>query len=163
MRRFLIVLTAALCWSSVVAAQVPGDPISWLGRISNAAHKLNYTGSFTYQSGKNIETSRIAHLVDGGAGCDVLSGGYGRDVFVFNGGQDTIIDFETGNGGCGCGSGNPAELIQVDIDGVDSYAQLIAAANEVDGNTVFDLGQGNSLVLEGVALASLDSSMFAFI
>jgi hypothetical protein len=41
-----------------------GDPISWLGRISNAAHKLNYTGSFTYQSGKNIETSRIAHFVD---------------------------------------------------------------------------------------------------
>ena len=43
----------------------PGDPLNWLGRISSAAHKLNYTGSFTYQSGKNIETSRIAHLVDG--------------------------------------------------------------------------------------------------
>jgi len=64
MKRFLIVLTAALFWSGMAAAQVPGDPISWLGRISNAAHKLNYTGSFTYQSGKNIETSRIAHFVD---------------------------------------------------------------------------------------------------
>ena len=64
MKRFLSILIAAWCLSSVASAQAPGDPISWLGRISNAAHKLNYTGSFTYQSGKNIETSRIAHFVD---------------------------------------------------------------------------------------------------
>ena len=64
MKRLFCVLIAALCWSGVFAAETPGDPLSWLGRISSAAHKLNYTGSFTYQSGKSIETSRIAHLVD---------------------------------------------------------------------------------------------------
>lgn len=65
MKHLFSILVAALCWGSAVAAETPGDPLSWLGRISSAAHKLNYTGSFTYQSGKSIETSRIAHLVDG--------------------------------------------------------------------------------------------------
>ena len=66
MKRFLCFL--ALCWACVGAAlaQVPTDPLSWLGRISSAAHRLNYTGTFTYQSGKHVETSRITHMVDAG-------------------------------------------------------------------------------------------------
>ncbi len=66
MKRFLCFL--ALCWACMGAAlaQVPTDPLSWLGRISSAAHRLNYTGTFTYQSGKHVETSRITHMVDAG-------------------------------------------------------------------------------------------------
>ncbi|KAB2967595.1 MucB/RseB C-terminal domain-containing protein [Zoogloea sp.] len=66
MKRFLCFL--ALCWACMGAAlaQVPTDPLSWLGRISSAAHRLNYTGTFTYQSGKHVETSRITHMVDTG-------------------------------------------------------------------------------------------------
>ena len=45
-------------------AEVPTDPLNWLGRISSAAHKLNYSGTFTYQSSKSVETSRIVHMVD---------------------------------------------------------------------------------------------------
>ena len=61
MKRFLSILIAAWCLAAV-AARGPRRSDKLAGRISNAAHKLNYTGSFTYQSGKNIETSRIAHL-----------------------------------------------------------------------------------------------------
>jgi sigma-E factor negative regulatory protein RseB len=57
---------AAICGSA--HAEMPADPITWLARISSAAHKLNYSGAFTYQSGKNVENSRIVHLVDGGGG-----------------------------------------------------------------------------------------------
>lgn len=45
-------------------ADAPTDPLSWLGRIASAGQRLNYVGTFIYQSGKHVETSRIAHRVD---------------------------------------------------------------------------------------------------
>ncbi len=57
----------ALCasfFSPFAAAQASSDPLSWLGRIATAGQRLNYTGTFIYQSGRNFETSRIAHMVD---------------------------------------------------------------------------------------------------
>ena len=42
------------------------DGLFWLGRVVNAAHKLNYTGTFVYRNGGIEETSRITHLVDAG-------------------------------------------------------------------------------------------------
>lgn len=46
------------------SAESPGDPLSWLGRMATAGQRLNYSGTFIYQSGKNFETSRIAHMSD---------------------------------------------------------------------------------------------------
>jgi sigma-E factor negative regulatory protein RseB len=46
-------------------AQAPTDPLAWLGRIAAAGQRLNYSGTFTYQSGNRSETSRIVHLRDG--------------------------------------------------------------------------------------------------
>lgn len=45
-------------------AELPTDPLSWLGRISSAGQRLNYVGTFVYQSGGHVETSRIAHRFD---------------------------------------------------------------------------------------------------
>jgi len=46
-------------------AEVPeADSLSWLSRIAVASQRLNYVGTFTYQSGQQFETSRIAHKVD---------------------------------------------------------------------------------------------------
>ena len=39
--------------------------LAWAG--FPALRTSSITGTFSYQSGKNVETSRIAHLVDGGA------------------------------------------------------------------------------------------------
>jgi sigma-E factor negative regulatory protein RseB len=39
------------------------DPLAWLDRIATASQNLNYVGTFTYQSGRRIETSRIVHRV----------------------------------------------------------------------------------------------------
>jgi hypothetical protein len=55
-------LRAARAGSGV--AEHPTDPLSWLGRISTAGQRLNYVGTFVYQSGGHVETSRIAHRVD---------------------------------------------------------------------------------------------------
>lgn len=43
------------------------DALQWLERISQAAQKLNYTGTFVYlQQGGQPQTSRITHMIDGG-------------------------------------------------------------------------------------------------
>lgn len=64
-------LVAALLLSAsllpvAAAAEAAADPLSWLGRIAHAGQRLNYTGTFIYQSGGDMETSRIAHRVDAG-------------------------------------------------------------------------------------------------
>lgn len=65
MRRMSAVLAicAALMQAPVIA-ESPNDPLSWLGRMATAGQRLNYSGTFIYQSGKNFETSRIAHMSD---------------------------------------------------------------------------------------------------
>ncbi|MDA0236004.1 MAG: siderophore-interacting protein, partial [Proteobacteria bacterium] len=54
----------ALLAQGPASAEHPTDPLSWLGRISTAGQRLNYVGTFVYQSGSHVETSRIAHRVD---------------------------------------------------------------------------------------------------
>ncbi|NMF98024.1 MucB/RseB C-terminal domain-containing protein [Aromatoleum toluolicum] len=65
MRRISAVLAvcAALMQAAAIA-ESPSDPLSWLGRMATAGQRLNYSGTFIYQSGKNFETSRIAHMSD---------------------------------------------------------------------------------------------------
>jgi sigma-E factor negative regulatory protein RseB len=41
------------------------DAQSWLKRIQTAAQKLNYAGTFVYQQGNQMRTSRITHVLDG--------------------------------------------------------------------------------------------------
>jgi len=63
MKRFAAVLgLCAFLVQSQALAEAPGDPLSWLGRIAAAGQRLNYTGTFIYQSGRHFETSRITHV-----------------------------------------------------------------------------------------------------
>ncbi|HSO05992.1 MAG TPA: MucB/RseB C-terminal domain-containing protein [Pelomicrobium sp.] len=40
------------------------DGVAWLQRIATAAREVNYQGTFVYQYGDHVETSRIIHLVN---------------------------------------------------------------------------------------------------
>jgi sigma-E factor negative regulatory protein RseB len=42
----------------------PADPVAWLQKVANAAHQFNYSGTFVYQHGGQVETSRITHRFD---------------------------------------------------------------------------------------------------
>lgn len=69
MKGFAAVLgLCALLAQSPALAEAPADPLSWLGRIATAGKRLNYSGTFIYQSGRNFETSRISHAADPGGG-----------------------------------------------------------------------------------------------
>lgn len=50
--------------ASAYSAEVPDGAFAWLQRMAAAGHQLNYTGSFVYQHGQQVETSRITHLKD---------------------------------------------------------------------------------------------------
>ena len=44
----------------------PGDSLEWLNRVATSARQLTYSGTFVYQYGKTLETSRITHMRDAG-------------------------------------------------------------------------------------------------
>ncbi len=54
---FLLPVSAAI-------AQADPSALQWLQRIYAATERLSYTGTFVYQQGQQVETSRITHVVD---------------------------------------------------------------------------------------------------
>jgi sigma-E factor negative regulatory protein RseB len=64
-----LVVAAALAVGGAVGAtgahgQPPVDAIGWLQRIYTATERLSYTGTFVYQHGERVETSRVTRIVD---------------------------------------------------------------------------------------------------
>jgi len=64
MRRALVLLAIGSALAAPAHGDQHGDALGWLQKMAAAAQRLNYTGTFTYQSGGSSETSRITHLVD---------------------------------------------------------------------------------------------------
>jgi sigma-E factor negative regulatory protein RseB len=60
------VAAGAGLWSAAVLGQTADDGISWLQRIYNASDRMSYTGTFVYQHGEQVETSRITRIVEPG-------------------------------------------------------------------------------------------------
>jgi len=54
---FLLPVSAAI-------AQTEPTALQWLQRIYAATEKLSYSGTFVYQQGQQVETSRITHVVE---------------------------------------------------------------------------------------------------
>jgi len=98
-------------------------------------------------------------MLYGEAGNDLIIGGDGEDVIVVQagGGADTVSDFAGGSG----------DRIQIEANvndtSIDTFAELQAAsANNADGNVVISLGGDNTLTLNGVTAADLQSDWFFF-
>ncbi|MCC7273324.1 MAG: hypothetical protein IT561_11710 [Alphaproteobacteria bacterium] len=95
--------------------------------------------------------------LSGDLGNDTSTGGDGADAFVFRAGsgQDSIVDF----------AGGDRIALQANMNGtgVDTFAELVQhiAANG-QGNTLIDLGGGNSLLLLGVQPAALNAGNVLF-
>jgi len=65
-----LALTAFLALLGVIAgtgcraAESGDDAMAWLMKIAAASRQINYAGTFVYQHGRKMETSRIAHMAD---------------------------------------------------------------------------------------------------
>lgn len=91
----------------------------------------------------------------GNKGDDTLFGGGGSDEFAFfsGDGQDTVGDFA---------AGDTIEIAAgLNGSGIDGFVDLTITAND-DGDAEIDLGNGNSLTLQGVSVAELSESDFSF-
>lgn len=93
----------------------------------------------------------------GGTNDDYLIGGTGSDTFVFakGDGTDWIADFA---------AGVPTEdLIEISgFTGITSFADVQSVATEWNGNTYLTFDASNEIVLEGIALSTLDQDNFSF-
>ena len=91
-------------------------------------------------------------VLDGGNGNDFLNGGHyndtytggaGADTFMFREGADVVTDFDTAEG----------DRVWFDDyrwgGGAKTDAELLAYASVVEGDIVFDFGNGHTLTLEG--------------
>ena len=67
--RFVVAVSFLVAFSAFAETAVnPSerrDALSWLKKIQSAAQKLNYSGTFVYQQGNQMRTSRITHLAEG--------------------------------------------------------------------------------------------------
>ncbi len=84
-------VAAALAAGATVAAggalaQGGGDAIGWLQRIYAATERLSYTGTFVYQHGERVETSRVTRIVDASGVHERLEAldGTPREILRFN-------------------------------------------------------------------------------
>ncbi|MEM7171561.1 MAG: calcium-binding protein [Pseudomonadota bacterium] len=90
-------------------------------------------------------------VLDGGLHNDTLTGGGGQDGFVFdlNTGRDKITDFISSE-----------DVIDVSAYNFANAAAVLNATTDVGANAVIDLGDGNSVTIEGVLKAELNNNDF---
>lgn len=66
--KFLVALSVFAGLSAHAESPVPAEAMegqAWLKKIQVAAQRLNYSGTFVYQQGSQMRTSRITHLLEG--------------------------------------------------------------------------------------------------
>lgn len=92
-------------------------------------------------------------LLIGAMGNDSMHGGAGADHFAFHGGRDIVLDFQ-----------DNIDTLRIDDalwgGGARSAGQALSYARIVDGDAVFDFGNGHVLTVNGVtALAALQDDL----
>lgn len=96
----------------------------------------------------DLEGNAGNDVLDGGLGNDFLRGGQGADVFVFRSGQDVIVDYSL-----------IVDSFQVEADLLDEAdpvgSDLANYAEIIDGDVVFDFGDGNTLTFNNVTNLNL--------
>ena len=121
-----------------------GDDILW-GAAGNDA-------LFGGSGNDRLNGNSGADILSGGSGMDVLSGDDGDDLltggeqvdtFIFTDGQDCITDFD-----------HDQETILLSSElwggGHKTQQEILSYANIIDGDAVFDFGNGNILTVDDI-------------
>ena len=95
----------------------------------------------------------------GGAGDDVLDGGDGEDFLIGNAGDDTFVDGEIIEGFV-AGAGTDDRIDLRGVAGAGDFDSIIANSQDVAGNAVLVLGNGEQVLLLNVSVAGLHADDF---
>jgi len=63
--KFVVIFSSLSVFSAYAQTTDKQEAQVWLRKIQLAAQKLNYSGTFVYQQGNLVRTSRISHILDG--------------------------------------------------------------------------------------------------
>jgi len=101
-------------------------------------------------------------VIGGGAGNDTAWGGHGSDTFVYNSGDDhfEVRDFDFGRSWWWFS--RPGDKLDINVDGIDTFDDLMDTASQSGPNTVFDFGDGDVLTLRNTRLSHFDADDFLF-
>ena len=87
-----------------------------------------------------------ADVLIGGHGADIFRGGSGADQFIKNGdGADVVLDFKA----------SQQDLLGIDLDGIDTFEELMAVGFQDGRSTVFNFSDASSLELVNTDINSL--------
>ena len=100
-----------------------------------------------------------ADFIEGGGGFDWLVGGAGNDTFAFGdaSGEDGIADFTVHAGGAN------GDVIELQGQTLTTFAAVMAAATEWNGNTYLHLDGGAEVALNCVNMSQLTANDFRFV
>ena len=147
--------------TNVVIASAARTPVgSFLGSFANTpAHDLGATVLAELVKRAGIDASEVSETIlgqvlTGGQGRDTLSGGAGKDVFVFAGnwGRDTITDFDL-----------MGDKIQISGE-VTRFKDFKAAARQKGDDVIYDAGGDgeNVIVIENTQLNAMQPNDLIF-
>ncbi len=143
---------------SLLTGTATGEGTDTLTNIENVVGSA-FDDVLTGNAGANTLVGGDGNdILDGGAGNDTLTGGAGNDQFIFvdNSGADTITDFVAG----------AATDDVIDFSGaslLNNFADVQAASSQVGLDTLIDMGNGDTVTLEGVSMANLHQDDFQFV
>jgi Ca2+-binding RTX toxin-like protein len=136
-------------WHGVSVNLTAGSAEDTWGDVDTLIAVENVVGS---EFADWIMGSAVANSLTGGAGDDVMTGGAGVDTFVFAAGHghDQINDYVTG------------DLINLQGLGFTTVDDVLAAASGHELGAVINTGEGSSIVLVDVNVASLANLGYIF-
>lgn len=110
-------------------------------------------------------------ILDGGAGNDLLQSGFGRDLVEGGTGDDQIflrrgvdtIVFNQGDGDDTVNNFGKRDVFQLDVEGIETFDDVIDAASGRGRRVELDFGDGDSITLTNTSLDDLSESNFLFV
>ena len=124
---------------------------------ANVEHLVMVGGGVQHGFGNDLSNRMTGNasnnFLSGNGGNDTLIGAGGADHFVYRSGRDIVGDFV-----------NDVDTIHIDDvlwgGGARTVAQVLASAQVIGGNTVFDFGNGNTLTVNGLTdIAALQNDL----
>lgn len=95
------------------------------------------------------------NLLDGGAGADTFVGDSGEDTFnvTVGSGSDVIVDFQ----------GVFGDVVNLDGFALQTFGAVQSAMSASGGNTILDLGNGETLTFQSILPSAFEDDDFTFL